>query len=149
MSLAGRSYVYRRVPIPCLMSGRGWGPGGPVQWGPMHHGQWSHGNPPIPPQNDRQTPVKTISSPNFVGGWWQRGLHVTMIQFSFNADENHARWSVDTDLWSFVSKAMFNVVRDSNRYLQNRTTAKIRKFLGKGNDQFIFFQSSSLNVTVL
>ena len=34
--------------IPCLMSmgcaGR-WG--GPVQWDPMHHGWWSHGDPPL------------------------------------------------------------------------------------------------------
>ena len=45
-----------------VWKGRGLlGLGGPVQLGPMHHGD-------PPEQNNRQTPVKTLPSRNFVVG---------------------------------------------------------------------------------
>ena len=45
--------------------GRGWAQAGPVQWGPMHHGQWLHRT--FSPTVKRQTRLKTSPSHNFVG----------------------------------------------------------------------------------
>ena len=51
-----------------LDQGWGGGGGGALQCDPIHHGQWSRGNPPCE-QTDRQILVKTLPSYKFIGGW--------------------------------------------------------------------------------
>ena len=58
ISLAGGHVPYLRAAwgSPFPMSGGGQGRRGPIQWGPMHQGQWSHGDPtPLYRTTDRQT----------------------------------------------------------------------------------------------